>query len=130
MTEQEAIKEFEERLAITDYRDNIPKCYEAMELAVNDMKEVQKCRAIGALDELNSLIAQSAQEFNMLIEYISIGTVEECRAAVEKQKEMIAYCDENDCSDCHFHNTSQKYNKCMNDFIANEIVKGGGVNER
>ena len=85
MTEHEAIKEFEERLAITDYRGNIPKCYEAMELSVNDMKEVQKYRAIGTLEELNSLIAQSEEEFNMLIEYISIGTVEECRVAVEKQ---------------------------------------------
>lgn len=32
--------------------------------------------------------------------------------------------DENDCSDCPFHNTSQKYNKCMNDFIAEKILKG------
>ena len=40
---------------------------------------------------------------------------------------MITYCDENDCSDCPFHNTSKKYNKCMNDFIAEEIVEGGGV---
>lgn len=62
--------------------------------------------------------------------YREIGTVEECRAAMEKQKEMITYCDENDCSDCPFHNTSKKYNKCMNDFIAEEIVKGGGVNEQ
>ena len=51
MTEQEAIKEFEERLATTDYRDNIPKYYEAMELAVKDMKEVQQYRAIGTPDE-------------------------------------------------------------------------------
>ena len=60
MTDQEAIKEFEERLAIADYRDNIPKYYEAMELAVKDMKEIQQ--------------------------YRSIGTPEECMAAVEKQK--------------------------------------------
>ena len=38
--------------------------------------------------------------FEELEQYRSIGTVEECRAAVEKQKEMIAYCDENDCSVC------------------------------
>ena len=52
MTEQEAIKEFEERLAIADYRDNITKYYEAMELAVKDMKEIQKYRAIGTVEEL------------------------------------------------------------------------------
>ena len=55
--------------------------------------------------------------FEELEQYRAIGTVEECLAAMEKQKEMIAYCDENDCSDCPFHNTNSKYNKCMNDFI-------------
>ena len=59
MTEQEAIKVFEEILAI-DYRDTIPKYYEAMELAVKDMKEVKK--------------------------YRTIGTPEECRAEMDKQK--------------------------------------------
>lgn len=61
--------------------------------------------------------------FEELEQYRTIGTVEECRAAVEKQREMIAYCYENDCSDCPFHNSSLKYNKCMNDFIAEEIAK-------
>ena len=61
MTEQEAIAVFEEILAI-DYRDTIPKYYKAMELAVKDIKEIQQYRAI--------------------------GTPEECRAAVEKQKEI------------------------------------------
>ena len=61
--------------------------------------------------------------------YRAIGTPEECMAAAEKQKEMIAYCDENDCADCLFYNATKKYNKCMNDFIAEEIEKGGVVNE-
>ena len=55
-------------------------------------------------------------------EYKSIGTPEECRAAMEKQKEMIAYCNENDCSDCYCNNGNWKEtNGCMNDFIAEEI---------
>ena len=37
--------------------------------------------------------------------------------ALEKQIEMKKYCDENDCSDCPYHNTSLKDNRCMNDFI-------------
>ena len=61
-------------------------------------------------------------------QYRAICTPEECRAAVEKQKEMIAYCDENNCYDCPYHGGSQKENRCMNDFIAEESVKGGGVN--
>ena len=55
--------------------------------------------------------------FEELEQYRAIGTPEECRAAVEKQKEMIAYCDENDCVDCPYHNISLKDNRCMNDFI-------------
>ena len=73
MTEQEAIAVFEEILAI-DYRDTIPKYYKAMELAVKDMEEVQK--------------------------YRTIGTPEECRAAVEKQrakKHIIKYKKTQDC---------------------------------
>lgn len=128
MTEQEAIEQFKERLAIEEYRQQIPEYYEAMEIAVKSLEEIQKYRELGTLDELNSLIAQSEEEFNMLIEYIAIGTVDECRSAVEKQKEMIAYCDENDCSDCPYHGCSQKENRCMNDFIAKEIVKGDGLN--
>ena len=71
---------------------------------------------------------QLAEWLEELKAYRAIGTLEECRAAVEKQKEMIAYCDENDCSDCPYHGCIQKENRCMNDFIADEIVKGGGVN--
>ena len=55
-------------------------------------------------------------------EYKAIGTPEECRTAVEKQKEMIAYCNENDCSDCYCNNGNWKEtNRCMNNFIAEEI---------
>lgn len=36
---------------------------------------------------------------------------------LEKQIEMKKYCDENDCADCPYHNTSLKDNRCMNDFI-------------
>lgn len=62
MTEQEAIKEFEERLAIADFKDDIPEYYEAMELAVKSLEEIQQYRAI--------------------------GTPEECRAAVNVKKEI------------------------------------------
>ncbi len=60
-----------------------------------------------------------------LKQYLAIGTPEECREAVEKQKEMKAYCDENDCVGCPYHNVQLKENRCMNDFIADEIMKGG-----
>lgn len=43
MTADEAIKQFEERLQIPDYKTKIPKYYEAMELAVEVLeKQVPK----------------------------------------------------------------------------------------
>lgn len=135
---------------------DIESCSEkdAFSMAIKALKEVQQYQALekrlsdmfgGSLslkmcvDELERILTEpdSPHQMNAKIltyqeaadweAYRAIGTPEECRAAVEKQKEMITYCDENDCSDCPFHNTSKKYNKCMNDFIAEEIVKGGGV---
>ena len=46
-----------------------------------------------------------------------IKSIEIAIQALEKQIEMKKYCDENDCSDCPYHNTSLKDNRCMNDFI-------------
>lgn len=157
MTESEAIKELETsidlaKMCTQNYeRKNEIQCYE---MAIKALEEVQQYQALekrlsdmfgGSLslkmcvDELERILTEpdSPHPMNAKIltyqeaadweAYRAIGTPEECRAAVEKQKEMITYCDENDCSDCPFHNTSKKYNKCMNDFIAEEIVKGGGV---
>lgn len=134
-----------------------PLPIDAKKMAINALEDVQQYRALekhlsdmfgGSLslkmcvDELERILTEpdSPHPMNAKIltyqeaadweAYRAIGTPEECRAAVEKQKEMITYCDENDCSDCPFHNTSKKYNKCMNDFIAEEIVKGGGVDAK
>ena len=67
---------------------------------------------------------QLAEWLEELKAYRAIGTPEECRAAVEKKKEMIAYCDENDCSDCPYHSGNLKENRCMNDFIAEQLKVG------
>ena len=61
MTEQEAITVFEEILAI-DYRDTIPKYYEAMELAVKDMKEVKKYRENGTPEECLEAVEKQTDE--------------------------------------------------------------------
>ena len=52
MTEQEAIGQFKERLAIEEFRQQIPEYYEAMELAVKSLEEIQQYRAIGTVEEL------------------------------------------------------------------------------
>ena len=148
MTEKEAI----DVLNMIEAHGPLPT--EEKKMAIKALEEVQQYQALekrlsdmfgGSLslkmcvDELERILTEpdSPHPMNAKIltyqeaadweAYRAIGTPEECRAAVEKQKEMITYCDENDCSDCPFHNTSKKYNKCMNDFIAEEIVEGGGV---
>ena len=44
MTINEAIEQFKERLAITDYRRQIPKYYEAIEMAVDALEKADKYR--------------------------------------------------------------------------------------
>ena len=39
MDRKEAIAEFKERLAITDYKEHIPEYYEAIELAIEALQE-------------------------------------------------------------------------------------------
>lgn len=148
MKENEALKYLKEANRKNDMlcvlpNSDIGKCI------INALEEIQQYREIGTMEKIKEELDRLrndnecqglyftfeerqdlARQHKELEAYRSIGTVEECRAAMEKQKEMITYCDENDCSDCPFHNTSKKYNKCMNDFIAEEIVKGGGVNEQ
>ena len=44
MTNKEAIEQFKERLAITDYRKQIPEYYEAIEMAVDAFEKADKYR--------------------------------------------------------------------------------------
>ena len=44
MTNKEAIEQFKERLAITDYRKQIPEYYKAIEMAVDALEKVDKYR--------------------------------------------------------------------------------------
>ena len=95
MTEQEAIKEFEERLEIEDYRDNIPKYYEAMELAVKDMEEIQQYRAIGTLEDCRAALGkQKAKKPNKCIGFTESLFV--CPTCGRKQPIMYEqhYCKE------------------------------------
>lgn len=44
MTNKEAIEQFKERLAITDYRQQTPEYYEAIEMAVEALEKADKYR--------------------------------------------------------------------------------------
>ena len=45
MTSEEAIKQFEERLKIKDYKEQIPEYYSAMELIISALEENNKLKA-------------------------------------------------------------------------------------
>ena len=96
MTEQEAIKDISEN--IKPYVGG-----KSLDMAINALEEVQQYRAIGTVSELQDLViginaladsqfssadmAKLVNDMKSLYEYQQIGTPEECRAAVEKQKE-------------------------------------------
>lgn len=44
MTNKEAIEQFKERLAITDYKKQIPEYYEAIEMAIAALEKADKYR--------------------------------------------------------------------------------------
>lgn len=105
MTADEAIKQFEERLQIPDYKTKIPEYYEAMELAIKVFEEIQQYRELGTVEEIADYIKQSEEEFNMLMEYRNIGTIEEFKALKEKvepKKVALRLCGDcqRGCIDC------------------------------
>lgn len=84
MTVNEAIAQFQERLSIEDYREQIPEYYEATELAIKVFEEIQQYRELGTVEEIADCIKQSEEEFNMLMKYRNIGTIEEFKELKEK----------------------------------------------
>lgn len=94
MTNQEAIEQFKERLSHSYFRDQIPEYYDAMEIAVKSLEEIQK--------------------------YREIGTPDECHLAVEKRKEKSPIRnDKCTCPSCGTHN--EVFKKRRNT-VAHDIV--------
>jgi len=95
MTEQEAIKEFKERLSIEDYKKYVPEYYEAMEIAVSALEGIRQYRDLGTVKELREMkesalsgleLANIWAALEKLKKYEAIGTEEELREVMEKQR--------------------------------------------
>ena len=122
----------EKVMATSTFKYNCLKCAEEHEQLAEWLEELKKYREIGLTQYMIKGIIKSEMQAHedavhnaeLLDEYEEIGTIEERREAVEKQKEMITYCDENDCADCPYSRGNMKENRCMNDFIAEKISKG------
>ena len=98
MTEKDAIKIIKEEKSWESDNRKI----DAFIIAIDSLEEIQKYREIGAVSELQDLViginaladsqfsaadmAKLVNDMKSLYEYRQIGTPEECRAAVEKQK--------------------------------------------
>ena len=91
MTENEVLIKTPEE-AIETIKSNMPTSgyqmlRESLDMAIEALKEVQQYREIGASPErLKELIFEGSATKRILRHYQEIGTVEECREAVGKQK--------------------------------------------
>ena len=68
---------------------------QALTMAIKALKEIQQYREIGTVEEIKSVkkyielkrrCGTPSNTIDLCAEYVAIGTVEECREAVEKQK--------------------------------------------
>lgn len=88
MTENEAIEVLNEIVDEIAEDDGI--CYvtdcnkEPLEMAIQALEENQQYHAIGTVEDILMGIRKSDEEFDMLMEYRAIGTVEEFKALKEK----------------------------------------------
>ena len=82
-TPEEAIKTIKSNMPTSGYQ----MLRESLDMAIEALKEVQQYREIGASPEqLKELIFEGSATKRILRHYQEIGTVEECREAVGKQK--------------------------------------------
>lgn len=96
MTENEEIKKvinglnfLKEKLYNGIYADRL----DCIDSAIYALKEIQRYREIGASPErITELILEGSAAKRILGHYQKIGTVEECRKAVEKQKAKKPVC--------------------------------------
>lgn len=86
MTEQQAIKAIQNDLEWHS-KELKPAYKEVLRMAIQALEEIQQYRAIGLTPELiEAMQGHNIALINDLGEYQAIGTVEQCRTAVERMK--------------------------------------------
>lgn len=99
MTEREAIKalKWEGGLEITGRSIRVAQFFNGIDVAIKALEEVQRYRELGTPEELQTMKERSFTAFELTLiaagqmllkEYRAIGTVEECKEAVKKLKEI------------------------------------------
>lgn len=84
MTENEVTQELKQLYDRTDSIYKSDKLDDMFKTIIISLEEIQQYRAIGTVEEIVDGIKQSEEEFNMLMEYLHIGTIDEVKA-LEKQ---------------------------------------------
>ena len=87
MTEQDAIEII--KLMGTTYKPAAVR--EALDMAVAALTEVQEYREIGTVEQVQNQKHNLGVAYNIISEYESLGTVKECREAMEKTVSLQAY---------------------------------------
>lgn len=79
--------------AIEELRKLIPrggiipqKRADMIDFAISALKQIQQYREIGSVEQVKNQKENLSVAYRIISDYESIGTVEECRKAVEKQK--------------------------------------------
>ena len=119
MTENEAIQalKLEGGIEITGNGKRVADFIAGLEIAISALKEIQKYREIGTVEECKELASMVTTEKKNVLgqivdewkEYIEIGTVKECREAREKQEGMQVneiHVDEYFCPACGSENNN------------------------
>ena len=86
MSEKEAIEILREAIKRPNPEDGYMG--QALTMAIAALEEIQQYRAIGTVDGIKGLLKNAlelAVDYELLKKYQSIGTVKECREALEKQ---------------------------------------------
>ena len=87
MTENEALKTLEDlQRLLTNYRHISKELTDANGIAIKALEEIPRYRDLGTIDELAEMQVQYNYLSSKIKKYESIGTVEECRTAVERMK--------------------------------------------
>ena len=95
MTEQEAKVILDVRISRFDHAEDVN---EALEIAKQALEEIQRYRGIGTVEEIKTVkkyielkkrCGTPSNTIDLCAEYAAIGTVEECREAVEKQEPKV-----------------------------------------
>ena len=125
-TEEDEFDDDKERaeLSLKDYTER----KEAFDVAISALKEIQLYREIGTVEYFKKLkLADNGTIWGFIDEYVvykNIGTVEECREAVEKQKpKKIVYESESVFSNGFSHYRMGKCPMCNKYYNSNDEVK-------